>query len=78
MAASILAAPHPLSSIPMDSELAITFELEDLTIMPVTRLEELAIACSREYPVATAYLRGLLEQRLVDGLAAPRSRHGRG
>jgi hypothetical protein len=78
MAASILAAPHPLSSIPLGSELAITFELEDLTIMPVARLAELAIACSHEYPVATAYLRGLLEQRMINCLAAPCDRHARG
>jgi hypothetical protein len=66
---SILALrPHPLSSIPFDDDLSIVFELEDPFRMSAERIQELAIACSSDYPLASAYLYGLLEQRQLDSL----------
>jgi hypothetical protein len=63
MAATILAF-NPLDSIPFDSDMAIIFEIEDPMLMPQTRLETLATACSNEYPIIAAYLLGILDQRL--------------
>ncbi|MFC0402549.1 hypothetical protein [Paraburkholderia rhizosphaerae] len=41
MAASILALPtHPLDGLPLDSDLLLTLELEDLMLMPAKRIEE--------------------------------------
>jgi hypothetical protein len=41
MAASILAFPTPpLDGLPLDSDLLLTLELEDLTLMPAERIEE--------------------------------------
>jgi hypothetical protein len=63
MAASTV--PHPLSSVALpDNYLAAVFQLEDTTLMSPARLEELATACTNDSPVASAYLRGLIELRL--------------
>lgn len=62
MAARIL-TPHPLASVPLDSDLAVIFETEDLLLATVSRLQDLA-ECSREFPLVAAYITGLLEQRL--------------
>jgi hypothetical protein len=63
MAASIV-VPHPLSSIPLEHDLSVVFECEDLLLMSQARLEQLAAASLIDYPLGSAYLYGLLEQRL--------------
>jgi hypothetical protein len=62
MAASIV--PHPLSSIPLEADLANVFGRDDPTLMSLARLEELATACSNNYPVESASLCKLIELRL--------------
>ncbi|WP_206950639.1 hypothetical protein [Trinickia acidisoli] len=72
MAARIRTA-HPLASVPIDSDLAVIFETEDLLLATVTRLQDLA-ECSKDFPLVVAYLTGLLEQRLF-GKASDCIRH---
>ena len=70
-AASILASrPHPLSSIPLDDDLSVIFELEDITQMGLGRLAELVVASYSDYPLASAWLQGFLEQRQLDNVLA--------
>jgi len=78
-AASILAfRPHPLSSIPLDDDLSVIFELEDITQMGLERLAELVVACYSDYPLASAWLQGFLEQRQLDSVLAHSSVVGMG
>ncbi|WP_146010187.1 hypothetical protein [Burkholderia sp. WAC0059] len=63
--ANPIVGPHPLDSVPFDSDLAITLEIVDV-LSPLTseaRLEELATACLSNYPLAAAYLLGIIETR---------------
>lgn len=62
MAASIV--PHPPSSIPLEADLVNVFERDNLTLMSLTPLEELATACLSNYPVESASLCKLIELRL--------------
>jgi hypothetical protein len=66
MATSIV-RPHPLASVPFDSDISIALEIVDV-LSPLTSeacLEELAMACINDYPVAAAYLQGILETRRI-------------
>ncbi|MFM0531783.1 hypothetical protein PQR13_08980 [Paraburkholderia strydomiana] len=56
MAACIV--PHPLSSISLEADLANVFELDDPMPTWLARVEELATACSNDYPVESASLAG--------------------
>lgn len=64
MAAHIL-SPHPLSTMSLDSDLALILELEDPLLMSRSRLEEVLDASmqAREPAVVTAYLHALLDQQ---------------
>ncbi|MGF6877268.1 hypothetical protein [Paraburkholderia sp. MM5477-R1] len=65
MAASVV--PHRLAPIPPEADLANIFERDDPTLMSLARLEELATACSNDYPVEPVSLCGLIELRLFGG-----------
>jgi hypothetical protein len=60
MAASIV-VPHAVSSIPLEHDLSVVLECEELLLMSQARSEELAATCSIDYPLASAYLHGLFE-----------------
>ncbi|MGF6858215.1 hypothetical protein [Paraburkholderia sp. CI3] len=62
MTASIV--PHRLASIPLEADLANVFERDAPTLMCFARPEELATACSNDYPIESVSLCGLIELRL--------------
>ncbi|MGF6755253.1 hypothetical protein [Paraburkholderia sp. GAS42] len=63
MADPILQASHPLAALPLDSDLALIFEMEDPFLMKPERIQVLIQAT--EPGELRGFLFGLLDQRLA-------------
>ncbi|MDC6237008.1 hypothetical protein PP724_22860 [Ralstonia solanacearum] len=59
--AALILTTHPLANLPLDSDLALTLELEDPLLMKLQRLQELIDVSPQGE--ARAYLVGVLDTR---------------